>query len=53
MTPDISLLEAHRISDSIEDKIRELDKESNWSITVHLDPYDDSIINEEETGAKS
>ncbi len=53
MTPDISLLEAHRISDSIEDKIRELDKESNWSITVHLDPYDDSIINEEETGVKN
>ncbi len=48
MTPDISLLEAHRISDSIEDKIKELDKESIWSITAHLDPYDDSIINEEE-----
>ena len=48
MTPDISLLEAHRISDGIEDKIRKLDQSSNWSITVHLDPYDDSEINEEE-----
>ncbi len=54
MTPDISLLEAHRISDSIEDRIRELDKESNWSITAHLDPYDDSIMNEEEeSGVKN
>ena len=42
MTPDISLVEAHNISDSIEEKIKELDKESDWSITIHLDPYDDS-----------
>jgi len=49
MTPDISLLEAHRISDTIEEKIKELDKESNWSITIHLDPYDDSQINEDES----
>ena len=48
MTPDISLLEAHRISDTIEEKIKELDKESNWSITIHLDPYDDSQMNEDE-----
>ena len=45
MTPDISLLEAHRISDRIEDKIKELDKQSEWSITIHLDPYDDSEMN--------
>jgi len=43
MTPDISLVEAHNISDSIEEKIKELDKESDWSITIHLDPYDDSV----------
>ena len=49
MTPNISLLEAHRISDIVEEKIKELDKESNWSITIHLDPYDDSEINEEES----
>ena len=52
MTPDISLLEAHRISDIVEEKIKELDKDSNWSITIHLDPYDDSEINEEEIKAK-
>ncbi len=45
MTPDISLLAAHRIADNIEDKIKELDKESDWGITIHLDPYDDSEIN--------
>lgn len=49
MTPDISLLEAHRIADTIEDKIKQLDKESKWSITIHLDPYDDSEINEKES----
>ncbi len=43
MTPDLSLLKAHTISDSIENKIKELDKESKWDITIHLDPYDDSI----------
>ncbi len=43
LTPDLSLLKAHEISDSIENKIKELDKESNWDITIHLDPYDDSI----------
>ncbi len=43
MTPNISLVEAHDISDSIEAKIKELDKDSEWSITIHLDPYDDSI----------
>ncbi len=43
LTPDLSLLKAHTISDSIEDKIKDLDKESNWDITIHLDPYDDSI----------
>jgi len=43
LTSDLSLLKAHTISDIIEDKIKELDKESNWDITIHLDPYDDSI----------
>ncbi len=44
MTPNISLLEAHRISDKIEDKIKDLEHENDWSITIHLDPYDDSQI---------
>jgi cation diffusion facilitator family transporter len=41
----ITLMEAHRISDKIEDKIKKLDKKTNWIINIHLDPYDDSIIN--------
>ncbi len=45
MTPNISLLEAHRISDNIEDKIKELEHGNDWSIIIHLDPYDDSLIN--------
>lgn len=43
----ITLMNAHRISDDIEFKIRELDKSKDWIITIHLDPYDDSIINHE------
>lgn len=39
--PKISLLEAHNISHEIEDKIREIDLISPWSILFHLDPYDD------------
>ena len=38
----ISLLKAHTISDEIEYKIRSLDSENEWAITIHLDPYDDS-----------
>ncbi len=41
--PNFSLLKAHSISDIIEDKITDLDKKSDWSITIHLDPYDDSL----------
>lgn len=42
-TPDISLLDAHEISDQIEEKIKKLDPNSKWDITIHLDPYDDGI----------
>ena len=45
----ITLMEAHKISDRIEDKIKELNKNTNWVINIHLDPYDDSVINMEET----
>jgi len=39
----ITLLEAHRISDMIEDKISKLDGEpEDWEFNIHLDPYDDS-----------
>lgn len=43
-TSEILLLEAHRISDQIEDKIRLLDPTRQWIMNMHLDPYDDSII---------
>lgn len=45
-TPDVSLLDAHRASDRIEDKIKALDKENHWVMNIHLDPYDDSHIAE-------
>lgn len=40
----ISLVEAHKVSDSIESKIKKLDKKRDWNITIHLDPYDDLKI---------
>jgi cation diffusion facilitator family transporter len=41
----ISLMDAHKASDRIEDKIKNLDENKNWVINIHLDPYDDSDIN--------
>tara|TARA_B110000046_G_C12676292_1_gene266642 strand:- start:95 stop:559 length:465 start_codon:yes stop_codon:yes gene_type:complete len=41
----ITLMTAHKIADKIEDKIRLLDKSRNWIINIHMDPYDDSDIN--------
>jgi cation diffusion facilitator family transporter len=41
----ITLMEAHKASDRIEDKIKALDNTINWIINIHLDPYDDSKIN--------
>ena len=41
----IPLLEAHRISDKIEEKIMALDTKKEWVINIHLDPYDDSDVN--------
>jgi cation diffusion facilitator family transporter len=40
--PDILLIDAHRVWDHIESKIAQIDKEHEWKIMVHLDPYDDS-----------
>jgi divalent metal cation (Fe/Co/Zn/Cd) transporter len=48
----ISLLEAHKCSDNIELQITQIDDKYNWTITVHLDPYDDSIEHEEEIRQK-
>ena len=42
----ITLMEAHRTSDLIENKIKKLDKNREWTINIHLDPYDDFKINE-------
>ena len=41
-TPEISLMDAHRVSDRIEEEIKKLDPTSKWHLTIHLDPYDDS-----------
>jgi divalent metal cation (Fe/Co/Zn/Cd) transporter len=40
-------MEAHKISDRIENKIRKIDKEKNWIINIHMDPYDDFDTNDE------
>ncbi|MDO8453087.1 MAG: cation diffusion facilitator family transporter [Sulfurimonas sp.] len=45
---NISLYDAHLISDRIEEKLRKLFEDKKSHILIHLDPYDDSIINEKE-----
>ena len=42
----ITLMDAHRVSDRIEDKIKLIDKKREWIINIHMDPYDDLEINE-------
>ena len=42
----ISLFDAHRICDKIEDSIADIDNKYQWHIIIHPDPYDDSEINE-------
>ncbi|MCF6310353.1 MAG: cation diffusion facilitator family transporter [Sulfurimonas sp.] len=44
----ISLYDAHLVADRLEAKIKELFKEKKVHILVHMDPYDDSEINEAE-----
>ncbi len=44
----ITLMEAHRAADRIEDKIKLLDRSKQWIINIHMDPYDDSDINNKE-----
>ncbi|HHH19445.1 MAG TPA: cation diffusion facilitator family transporter, partial [Campylobacterales bacterium] len=46
LEPDMTLLEAHRISDQIENRIMQLDEKKTWMITPHFDPYDDEVIND-------
>jgi cation diffusion facilitator family transporter len=43
----ITLMEAHRVTDNVEEKIKELDKSKEWIINIHMDPYDDFAINDE------
>ena len=45
--PKMYLLDAHRISDEIEHKIRLLDAKKDWLITPHYDPYNDEFFNNE------
>ncbi len=41
--PSFSLVKAHNISDIVENEISNLDKNSEWVITIHLDPYNDAL----------
>lgn len=42
----ISLMDAHRVTDRIEDKIKMLNTNREWVINIHMDPYDDFEIND-------
>jgi len=44
----ISLYDAHIVADKVEAKIKEYFKDKKTHILIHMDPYDDSDINEEE-----
>ena len=43
-----SLFDAHRVCDTIENEIKMLDRNLNWNMVIHPDPYDDSTMNEME-----
>ena len=47
----ISLMDAHRVTDRIEDKIKMINQDREWVINIHMDPYDDLELND--TGVKS
>ena len=42
----ITLMEAHKASDSIENKIKKLYSRRDWIINIHMDPYDDFKVND-------
>ncbi|MCD4668208.1 MAG: cation diffusion facilitator family transporter [Sulfurimonas sp.] len=42
----ISLYDAHLIGDKIEDKIKALFQDNQTHVLIHMDPYDDSEMNE-------
>jgi cation diffusion facilitator family transporter len=43
----ITLMGAHKVADRIEEKIKQLDTQREWIITIHMDPYDDLEIDKE------
>jgi cation diffusion facilitator family transporter len=45
LEPEMTLLQAHLISDQIEERITQIDDTRRWIITPHYDPYDDEDIN--------
>ncbi len=42
----ITLMDAHRASDDIERRIKNLDEKRDWVINIHMDPYDDFTMDE-------
>ena len=44
----IALYDAHQISDKLEMKIKKLFPKKKVHVTIHMDPYDDSEVNESE-----
>ena len=46
----ISLYDAYLVADKLERKLKQLFKDKNVHVLIHMDPYDDSEINDiEET----
>lgn len=43
----ITLMEAHRVTDRIEDQIKMINIDRDWVINIHMDPYDDFEINDQ------
>ena len=44
----VSLFDAHRVSDKIEEALQTLFKDERVHAIIHMDPYDDSDINDDE-----
>jgi cation diffusion facilitator family transporter len=42
MPPETTILEAHKIWDLIENKIKKINSSSKWNIVYHVDSFDDS-----------
>ncbi|WP_457567184.1 cation diffusion facilitator family transporter [Desulfurobacterium sp.] len=44
--PEISLKDAHDVSDAVEERIKQIDPDKRWEVTIHLDPTDDSCLHD-------